>query len=250
MKHKYIKTRFKPPFTLETCLTMAPEIYNSQFPPVPVHYRSVFTHLFNTSNDVGGFSGVLPAYVDAPTGTTIARAQLKQLALSFGYGIQHHPNLGARRGDTLLIYSQNALAWPVVLFGAREPRIYILMCEKLNATSSVAAGLRCTFASHANELAHQYIDSGAKLILSNEEGVTAIQNMLKDRMSPSEVDQRIIVMTNGLEWAYGPTVPIRPELSDLLKIGDLLKLGTLKEEEKFDGRFAHETAYVCYTSGS
>ncbi|KAF8622704.1 hypothetical protein AX15_006795 [Amanita polypyramis BW_CC] len=31
---------------------------------------------------------------------------------------------------------------------------------------------------------------------------------------------------------------------------DLLKLGTLTEEEKFDGRLAHETVYICYSSGT
>lgn len=101
--------------------TMVPKIYTSPFAPVPVRDRSIFTHLFNTSkdpNDVGGFPASYPALVDAPTGTTLTRGQLKKLALSFGCGIMHHPNLRARTGDTIMIYSQNSMAWPVVLFGA------------------------------------------------------------------------------------------------------------------------------------
>jgi hypothetical protein len=100
---------------------MIPKIYSSPFSPVPVRDRSIFTHLFNTSNDpndVGGFPGSSPALVDATTGTTLTRAQLKNLALSFGYGITHHPRIRANRGDTIMVYSQNSIAWPVVLFGA------------------------------------------------------------------------------------------------------------------------------------
>jgi long-subunit acyl-CoA synthetase (AMP-forming) len=107
---------------------MVPKIYTSPLSPVPVHDRSIFTHLFNTSkdpNDVGGFPGSYPALVDAPTGTTLTRAHLKQLALSFGYGIQHHPNIRAKRGDTIMIYSQNSVAWPVVLLGAGKLLIRI-----------------------------------------------------------------------------------------------------------------------------
>ena len=100
---------------------MVPKIYTSPLSSVPVYDRSIFTHLFNTSkdvNDVGGFPGSYPALVDAPTGTTLSRAHLKQLALAFGHGIKHHPNIRAKRGDTIMIYSQNSMAWPVVLFGA------------------------------------------------------------------------------------------------------------------------------------
>lgn len=57
-------------------------------------------------------------------------------------------------------------------------------------------------------------------------------------------------MTNGLEWAGGPAVSIKPDLARLIKLADLLKLGTLKAEERFDGEQSAETAYLCYSSGS
>ena len=102
---------------------MSPKIHYSSFPPAPFHDRSVFSDLFNPRedpSDVGGFTGCHPAYIDATTGTTITRTQTKKLALSFAYGILHHPSLQAKKGDTLLIYSENSLIWPVVLFGAGE----------------------------------------------------------------------------------------------------------------------------------
>lgn len=106
---------------------MAPKIYTSSFSAVPVHDRSLFTHLFSTSknpSDIGGLPGSSPAFIDALTGTTITRAQLKTLAFSFGYGIRQHKITNAKRGDTILIYSQNSLAWPVVLYGSGKLLYY------------------------------------------------------------------------------------------------------------------------------
>jgi 4-coumarate--CoA ligase len=99
---------------------MAPIVYRSPLPSVPLYAHSVFTHLFSSSNpnDVGGFNASLPAFIDSVTGTTLNRGQLRNLALALGYGLQKHPTLSARRGDTVMIYSQNSLAWPVVVFGS------------------------------------------------------------------------------------------------------------------------------------
>jgi 4-coumarate--CoA ligase len=57
-------------------------------------------------------------------------------------------------------------------------------------------------------------------------------------------------MTDGLEWAGGPgATSIKPDLAHLIKLGDLLKLGILKGEERFDGEQSVETVYLCYSSG-
>ena len=99
---------------------MAPIIYTSPFPSIPLPAHSIFTHLFSSvgPNDINGFNASLPAFIDATTGTTITRGQLKKLALALGYGLQKHPALSAKRGDTVMIYSHNSLAWPVVVFGS------------------------------------------------------------------------------------------------------------------------------------
>lgn len=57
-------------------------------------------------------------------------------------------------------------------------------------------------------------------------------------------------MTDGLEWAGGPSAPTKPELAGLVKVSDLLTLGSLTREENFDGEKAHETSYLCYSSGT
>ena len=101
---------------------MAPKIYTSPLTPSPLTHRSVFTQLFASSspNDVGGYPSTTPAFIDAATGTTLTRGQLKHLALSFAHGLRTHPATWphAKRGDTVMVYSPNALAWPVVVFGS------------------------------------------------------------------------------------------------------------------------------------
>ena len=105
--------------------SMAPRVYKSSLPSVPIVASSVYTHLFSTKetnrnpgrNLVGSFPGSSPAFIDAISGTTITRSDLKRLTLAFGYGIRNHPQIAAKRGDTVLIYSLNSLCWPVVLLG-------------------------------------------------------------------------------------------------------------------------------------
>ena len=68
-------------------------------------------------------------------------------------------------------------------------------------------------------------------------------------LSHTEADKRIIVLGAGLEWAGGPAAPRKPEFAGLLRMEDLLCRGVLKQEEKFEGKDSHETAYLCYSSG-
>lgn len=114
-------TPYTPASQLTRHPTMAPRIYTSPVPSFPVVNTSIFTHLFSSSDDpnnIGGYPGSAPAFVDAPSSTSITRAQLKRLALSLGYGLRNHPNTSLKRGDTVLVYSHNSLHWPVVLFGS------------------------------------------------------------------------------------------------------------------------------------
>ncbi|KAJ6609065.1 AMP binding protein [Mycena sp. CBHHK59/15] len=215
-------------------------IYTSGIPDVPVLSTSVFTQLFSSrgTGDVGGFPGISPAFIDAATGTSITRAQLLNLSLSFGFGLRDHPSTraSAKRGDTVLIYSPNSMSWPVVLFGC------------------VAAGLRCTLANSAytsRELAHQYLDSGAKLLIAAEEGISTVRKMFSELgISKEEGDKRIIVLGRDLRWAGGPAAQLGSGVVGLLSMEDLLRRGKIDEEENFDGPLAHETLYVCYSSGT
>jgi acyl-coenzyme A synthetase/AMP-(fatty) acid ligase len=114
--------------------------------------------------------------------------------------------------------------------------------------------LRCTLANNAynaRELAFQYTDSGATLIFTSEDGVATVRQTLEDLgVDKAEADKRIIVMTESLQWAGGPFVLTKPEIAGLVTVADLLKLGTLRQEEKFDGDLANDTVYLCYSSGT
>ena len=68
-------------------------------------------------------------------------------------------------------------------------------------------------------------------------------------LNTTESDKRIIVLGAGLEWAGGPAAPRQPEFGGPLRMEDLLCRGALEQEEKFEGKDAHETAYLCYSSG-
>ncbi|KAJ7443815.1 AMP binding protein [Mycena latifolia] len=219
---------------------MAPRIYSSPLPDVPIVSTSIYTRLLasRAPGDVGGFPGSMKAFIDAASGTTITRAQLRNLTLSFAYGLRDHPTTRpfAKRGDTLLIYSPNSLAWPVVLHG------------------SVAAGLRCTLANSAynsRELAYQYKDSMAQLVLTAEEGLPIVRGMFAELgLSKAESDKRIVVLGNDLRWAGGPAAAAAPDAAGLVMLADLLSRGTLDKEEQFEGAGAHETVYLCYSSGT
>ncbi|KAJ7109643.1 AMP binding protein [Mycena crocata] len=219
---------------------MSPTIYKSPYPDTHIPKTSVFTRIFasQASGDVGGFPESTKAFIDAATGTCITRAELLHLSLSFGHGLRNHPDTKpfARRGDTILIYSPNSLAWPVVLFG------------------SVAAGLRCTTANSAytsQELAHQYTDSKAKLLITTEEGISTVKKMFAELgVSKEDGDKWIIVLGRDLAWAGGPKAKRSTEADGLLTMEDLLNGGKLDEEEKFDGPLSDSTVYLCYSSGT
>ncbi|RDB25423.1 putative 4-coumarate--CoA ligase 1 [Hypsizygus marmoreus] len=216
---------------------MAPRIYVSAVPSVVTYKRSIFTHLFSSTDPttVGVYPSTFPVFIDAATGTTLTRGQLKELALCFGYGLLRHPKLARqKRGDTLLIFLSNSITFPVVLFGA------------------VAAGIKCSPANTAyvsRELKHQYTDSGAIIIATSLEGLPVVQDMFRSLgIDEEEQVKRIVVIGNGLGWAGGPDSHI--EQNRFVRMEELLSLGTLKREEPFDDLAAHETCYICYSSGT
>ncbi|KAK0503575.1 AMP binding protein [Armillaria luteobubalina] len=208
--------------------------YTSPYSDIPIVNHSLFTHLLHKSSQksklVGGHPADSSVFVDSATGTVLTRAKLRSLCLSLGYGLRHQ---GEKRGDTVLVFSPNALAYPVVLLGA------------------IAAGLRCTLANNAytsHELAHQYTDSRARRIFTTEDSLPVVRAMFEEvGVQGDQADARIIVLGKGLKWAGGPDAP---RTSSLLHMEDLLGFGSLEEEEKFDGERALETALLCYSSGT
>ena len=232
-----------------------PRIYTSTVPSVPVLSTSIFTRLFSSPdpNTIGGYPASATAFIDSDSGITLTRAQTKHLALSLAYGLHNHPTTLAQRGDVIMIFAPNSLSWPIVLFASSQcERLAILLF--LHFSSQVAAGLRCTLANSTytpTELAFQYSDSGAKLVFTAEEGVPTVLAALEELgISRTQGLKRIIVLEAGLGWAGAPVASRRPKVTGLLRMQDLLQQGSLNEEEKFEGQDCHETAYICYSSGT
>ncbi|KAJ6467898.1 AMP binding protein [Mycena sanguinolenta] len=219
---------------------MVPRVYTSDLPALPVVSTSIFTRIFaaRAPGDIGGFPSSRTAFIDGQTGTSLTRGTLLNLALCFGYGIQHHSVLAplTPRGATVLIFAPNSLAWPVVIFGC------------------LAAGLRCTTANSSytsRELAHQYGDSGAGLVITAADGIGTVRAMFQELgISRSEADERTVLIGRDLRWAGGPMAALRPECHGLVTLPDLLVLGKLQKEEQFEGALAHETVFICYSSGT
>jgi len=128
-------------------------IYLSPIPDFATPNESLFTFIFEGRVDPE-IPLTTPAFIDASTGRSITRAELKAASLSLGGGLRNAfaNKLGGvelTRGDTVLIFSPNSLAWPIALFG------------------SIAAGLRTTLANSSytpTELGHQWNDSRATVV--------------------------------------------------------------------------------------
>jgi 4-coumarate--CoA ligase len=171
-------------------------IYTSLTPSIPIPTTSVFTLLFQPDSStayIGRFPGSHPAFIDANTATTLSRSTLRSLSLSLGYGLTQstttYPGLHKlAKGDTIMIFSPNSLAWPIILFG------------------SVAAGLRCTLANSAytpGELQYQWTDSGAKVVFVHPSLVRVVMEMFKTGLGLGDDEARRRVVVSGSEWLTG-----------------------------------------------
>ena len=133
--------------------------------------------------------------------------------------------------------------------------VNVLVTGFTSCVHTVAAGLRCTLANSAygpQELKYQYEDSGARIIFVAEELIPVVFEMFKLLdVTELEARRRIIVLEKGLEWAGGPSIPRAISAKGLKTLAYLIKTGgKLVHEESFDGKQAHETVYLCYSSGT
>jgi len=208
---------------------MAEKIYKSQLPACPLVDASIWSLLF--ANDSFPSATNEPAFVDSEAGYTVTRGQLRSLTLSLAWGLRTHllklggPRL--TRGSTIMIFSPNTIAWPMMLFG------------------SIAAGFKCTLANSSYtppELAHQWKDSQADLIFVHPALLQVTLDMFTlVKISPEDFKTRIVLATHGLTAG----VP-----SGFFTMEDFIGKGSLSQEEKFDGPDANETALLCYSSGT
>ncbi|KAG8738132.1 hypothetical protein FRC10_007254 [Ceratobasidium sp. 414] len=219
-----------------------PRIYKSAYPDYVVPRQSVFSKLFPSEP---WYQESLPAFIDAASGRTLSRGDVRDLSLRVGYGVRN--SLKTKRGDTIMVFrcvqclwssrelikvhsprSPNSLSWPITLFGC------------------VAAGLRCTLANSSytpSELAHQLNDSGAGYVFVHP---ALLQTLFKAfevlNVPANEANKRVILMNFGEKAPAG--------MESFVQLDSLLRGGKLQEEENFDGDLSNETVYLCYSSGT
>jgi acyl-CoA synthetase (AMP-forming)/AMP-acid ligase II len=220
-----------PPSLLPTTPFTPMTIYRSHIADFSTPDESLFTFLFEGKVD-REIPGATPAFIDAPTGRTVTRSELKAACLSLGWGLRNTfaNKLGGvelTRGDVVMIFSPNSFAWPLALFG------------------SIAAGFKMTLANSAYtpaELGHQWKDSGAKVVFTHPAFVPTVVAMLGARgFSNAETRKKIIVMGAGDRETTA---------KGFIHMDDLLGKGSLSAGERFDGPLSNETVFLWYSSGT
>lgn len=206
-------------------------VYTSAWPSVPIPEKSVFSHIFNS--DLCTPEQVV--YVDGPTGRRFTKANVKHTALSLAHGLRNELHTQSFRGpllvrgDTVMIFSQNNVLYPVFLWGI------------------FAAGLRATPApstASPNEVQRQWIDSEAKVMIVSSSLVHTALAMFKHlNLSPEDALSRMIVYSDG------ETTQL-PKGFKFTRYEDLSTRGLLPKEELFDGQLSNQTALLCYSSGT
>lgn len=88
------------------------------------------------------------------------------------------------------------------------------------------------------------------MIITTLESLDIVLEMLEGLgMSHADAKKRLIVVTKSLAWAGGPAVH-EGTTNSLITFEQLLGLGELREDERFDGEAAQETVLLCYSSGT
>jgi 4-coumarate--CoA ligase len=222
---------------------MAPvRIYPSFYPPLPKRpYCSTFTFALPPAHE-DRHAPDTPAFIDGATGTTLTRADVRRLALELAFGLTQPEGLPAcvksdgwdgqlRKGDVIMIFSLNSLAFPLAVYAA------------------IASGIHVTTANSAytpQELLYQYKDAQPKAIFVHPALVANALTMLKlAGLSEEQARSRLILC--DFRGLCGPV----PEAGKgLVTLEELLGKGTLQEEVRFDGDDAEETVFMCYSSGT
>ncbi|CAE6502398.1 unnamed protein product [Rhizoctonia solani] len=198
-------------------------IYKSQYPDYVIPRRSVVSNLFPSESP---YADTLPAFIEAATGLTLTRGDIKDLTFRVASGVRNV--LKTKRGDTVMIFSPNSIAWPFTLFGC------------------AAAGLRITLANSSYtppELAHQLKDSGAGYVFVHPALLETLFKAFEILKVPAkEAQRRIVIMTYGSPQAKGT--------ENYTQLDSLLRAGKFDAEENFDGDLSDETVYLCYSSGT
>ncbi|EIW83606.1 acetyl-CoA synthetase-like protein [Coniophora puteana RWD-64-598 SS2] len=121
---------------------------------------------------------------------------------------------------------------------------------------AAAAGHAATLANSAYtaaELAYQYEDSHAHLVLAHPPLVPTVREMMRSLSIPEdEIARRIIVADST--WLTGAPAELdagdAAALKGLTRLSELVGRGELAQEIQMPGLLSDSTVYLCYSSGT
>jgi acyl-CoA synthetase (AMP-forming)/AMP-acid ligase II len=219
---------------------MAPKIYTSPYPSMPLVKTSIFHYSFPTPTCESAklpharLSPELPAFVDAATGRVVSRRQLKSDALRLSLGLRTNQELGLNKGDVIMLFSVNSIDYPSVLYGGQ------------------AGGFITTLANSGytpQEVKHQLEDSGAKVVFVHPSLLPVLSgtiDLLKQKSKPipkvyflaRETDLPAEAGNTGIQ-SYENLMVDEEKVKQANWVG-----------EKVEGNAVHQTAVLCYSSGT
>jgi 4-coumarate--CoA ligase len=110
-----------------------------------------------------------------------------------------------------------------------------------------AAGLKVSPVNSSytsRELAHQIHTSQAKVVVVHPLLVKNLLDAFKSLGVPEDEARKRMVLADWNETLD------QPSPTDFVSMNDLIGKGKLAEEAKFAGRYANETALLCFSSGT
>lgn len=222
-----IPTSSIPHLCFKVTLPKMALIHKSPFPTPPLPRQSVFHYLFPYDKSASPYPVPDPdtvSFIEYTTDRRVTRGELESQAKRLATGLR---GLGMQRGDVACIFSTNSLEWINAMFG----------CQ--------AAGIRVSPASFgytAKELLHQVQHSRSTLIFLAPSSLPTLFKALEDdsHLSNQLRDGRIVLLCQKHEKGeHGAGYPTVEEL-----------WGEEGEVERFEDGAEHETAFLCYSSGT
>jgi len=167
------------------------------------------------------------AIIDAASGQTISRKELKSKALRFAYGLRNLSEFGMqhdlKRGDMVSVFSTNTLDYPYVILGA------------------FAAGTRIALSTPAqtsNELAHQLKLTAPSFFIVHPALVPIfVDTMELMGIRKEEYMRRAVLMETNV-------AKVPRSLRGWYLLSDLMKHNQQIVPERFDGPAASEVRLI------
>lgn len=228
-------------------------IYKSLLPPVEnLPETSLFSFLLPPNDPDASHV----AFIDAPSGRRVTRGELALQARKLAYGLRlslsdapshskpaaksKDPGLNVPLDSVVLIFSGNSTLVPLAILGC------------------IAAGIRVSMASSSltpSELAYQIQDSAPSHIFVQPELLEVVLSALSlSGVQEKDVRKRVLLLAQpsveGPVTANIKDEKLKKKSEELFNVDDILVENKAFQPEAFEGKDAHKTVMLFYSSGT